>query len=83
MHNALISMFAYMDMSDLILVMLSIAALYGGLYMTVRVGSTVLYMVKERRYLASEGATFQGKSAVVSVRPHAEFSGKGENRFGV
>jgi low temperature requirement protein LtrA len=73
MHNDLTSMFANIHMTDFIAIFLSVGVLYAAGYAVMRVGSSALYMLKERRYLASEGAAFQGKTALVSSRLHTDF----------
>lgn len=84
MHNDMTSIFANIHLINFIGLLLSVAVLYAGIYAMVRVGSSVLYMLKERRYLASEGAAFQGKPSLVSSRLHADFGRtKGENQFSV
>jgi hypothetical protein len=73
MHNDLILMFTNIHMTDLTVLFLSVGVLYAAGYAVVRVGSSALYILKERRYLASEGAAFQGKASFASSRLQADF----------
>jgi hypothetical protein len=78
MHNDMTSILANIHLTDFIVLLLFVGALYA----IARVGSSALYMLKERRYLASDGAAFQGKPSLASSRSHADFGAtEGGTRF--